>query len=146
MIRRMIRIFEFMDRCILCHLLGFFYLVRMLFSYCVVFLEMLLTPKELYIWLLALAGMLLTATSIWEVIKFSYSSFGVCLSDVSWRLSNLFLTFNEYWFLKSQLAREEQLCFQLFAVRFLFLHRQRWIFAETILWSEETHSKKEYAS
>ena len=30
--------------------------------------------------------------SIMAVTKFSYLSFGVCISDVSWRVSNLFFT------------------------------------------------------
>ena len=35
---------------------------------------------------LDLIGMHSAAASIWVVTKFSYSSFGVCLSDVSWRV------------------------------------------------------------
>ena len=35
---------------------------------------------------------------IWTVIKFLYSSFGVCLSNVFWKVSILFLTVNAYSF------------------------------------------------
>ena len=44
------------------------------------------------------------STSILAVIKFSYSSFVVCLSDVSWRVSNLLLTVTAYWLLISVLT------------------------------------------
>ena len=41
---------------------------------------------------LCLVGMHSAAASMWAVTKFTYSSFGVCLSNISWRVSNLFLT------------------------------------------------------
>ena len=51
-----------------------------------------------------LVGIYSAAAFIWVVTKFSYSSFGVCLSDDSWRVSNLFLTVGVYWLLISLLA------------------------------------------
>ena len=57
---------------------------------------------------LGLVGMHSTAASLWAVTKFSYSSYGVCLSDMSWRLSNLFLTIIIYWLLIILLVSEDQ--------------------------------------
>ena len=37
---------------------------------------------------LGLVGMYSAATSIWELTKFSYSSFGICVPDTYWRVSN----------------------------------------------------------
>ena len=85
------------------------------------------------------------AVSMRVVTKFSYSSFEVCISDVSWRVSNLSLRILNIDCLYP-LASEEQSYREVLLVSFLFLHRLRRIFAETNLWSEDTHSKKEYAS
>ena len=45
---------------------------------------------------LALVGMYPVTVSIFAIAKFSYSSFGVYLSGVSGRVSNLFLTLTVY--------------------------------------------------
>ena len=57
---------------------------------------------------LGLVGMHSSAASMWAVTKFSYSSAGVCISDISWRVSNLFLTVTIYNLLISQLVNENQ--------------------------------------
>ena len=49
-----------------------------------------------------LIGMHSTAACIWVVTMFLYSSFEVCLSDVTWRVSNLFLKITVYLLLMSQ--------------------------------------------
>ena len=54
-----------------------------------------------------LLGMYPVDTSVWVVTNFSWSSFGVCLSDVSWRVPNLFLTHKVYWWLISLLAMKD---------------------------------------
>ena len=59
--------------------------------------------------ILDLVGMHLYWTSIWAATKSSYSLFGVCLKNISWRVSNLFLTVTIYWFLISLLESEDQL-------------------------------------
>ena len=73
-----------------------------------------------------LVGKHSTAASIWTETKFSYSSFGVCLSDVSWKVSNLFLTVNVYWLLISLLVSEDQPRRKTLLVCFLFLCKFRW--------------------
>ena len=45
---------------------------------------------------LCLVGMHSAATSKWALTKFSYSSFGVCVSVFSCSASNLFLNVNAY--------------------------------------------------
>ena len=45
---------------------------------------------------LDLVGMHFAAASMWAVMKFSYLSFGVCVSNISWRVSNFFLTVTVY--------------------------------------------------
>ena len=92
---------------------------------------------------LGLVDMYSVAASIWAVIKCSNMSFGVCLLDVSWWVSDLFLTITVYWLLISFLVSEDQLYWEALTVCFLFF---KWIFAETILWLEDTPSKEEYAS
>ena len=39
---------------------------------------------------LGLVGMNYAAVSIWALMEFSYSSFGVCVSDIARRISNFF--------------------------------------------------------
>ena len=41
-----------------------------------------------------------TTVTMWALMKFSYSSFGVCISNISWRVSNLFPTFTVYLYLQ----------------------------------------------
>ena len=57
---------------------------------------------------LCLVGMHSAATSRWAWTKFSYSSFGVCVSDFSCSASNLFLSVNIYLSLISQLLSRDQ--------------------------------------
>ena len=45
---------------------------------------------------LCLVDMHFAAASKWELTKFSYSSYGVCVSDISWSASNLFLSVTIY--------------------------------------------------
>ena len=79
--------------------------------------------------------------SIWVVRKFSYSSFGLCFSDVSWEVSDLFLTVTLYWLLISLLVIEDHSYRVALTVYFIFQQRLGWLFAETILWSKDTPSK-----
>ena len=58
--------------------------------------------------------------SIWVVTKFSYSSFGVCHSDVSWGVSNLFLTVTTYSLLVSPLMNEDKPWLVVFTIFFYF--------------------------
>ena len=60
--------------------------------------------------ILILIGMHYAAASIWAITKFSNSSFGACLLDVSWRVSDLFLTFTVYWWLTSLSRFVSYLC------------------------------------
>ena len=46
---------------------------------------------------LSLVGMLSAVASMWALTKFSYSSFGVSVSDILWIASNLFLSFIVYF-------------------------------------------------
>ena len=73
----------------------------------------------------------------WTATRFSDSSLGICLWDVYWRVSNMFLTVNVYWLLISLLANEDQSYHQASTIRFLFLYRPRQIFPDVILCSED---------
>ena len=57
---------------------------------------------------LCLDGMRFTAASKWALTKFSYSSFRVGVSDISWSASNLFLSVNIYLSLISLLLSRDQ--------------------------------------
>ena len=94
---------------------------------------------------LVLVEMHSAAASIWVVPKFSYASFRVCFTDVSWRVSNLFLQLPYNDFLYHLVSEDQSYCKAL-TVCFLFLYRLRWIFAMMVLWSKDTPSKEEYAS
>ena len=55
---------------------------------------------------LGLVGIRSTAAaSMWALKKFSYSSLGVCVLDIFWRVSNLFLTVTVYLLLISLLVK-----------------------------------------
>ena len=82
---------------------------------------------------LGLVGTYSTAAFIWTITNFSYLSFGVCHSNVSWRVSTLFLTVIVKWFLISLLSIEDKSCCEALNMYFLFLRRFRRIFVETIL-------------
>ena len=86
------------------------------------------------------------AASMWALTKFLYSSFGVCVPDIFWRVSNMFFTVIIYLLLISLLVSEDQSYLVVLKVSTLFLHRLRHIYAVTILWSEDTPPKEEYAS
>ena len=58
---------------------------------------------------LGLVGMDSAAAHIWEVTKFSYSSFGIRPSNIFCRVSNLFLTVTVYLLVISLCVSEEQL-------------------------------------
>ena len=60
--------------------------------------------RSLYL-TLGLVRMQSAAASIWIVTKFSYTLFGVCLSYVSWKVSNLFL--NSYYTMISNVTISE---------------------------------------
>ena len=83
---------------------------------------------------LCFVGMHSAAASKWALTKFSYSSFGVGVSDISWSASNVFLSVNVYF---SQIS--------LLLSRAAFLHRLSSIFAVIIWWSEDTSLKEENA-
>ena len=57
---------------------------------------------------LCLVGMHSAVTSKWVLTKFSYSSFGVCISVFSCSALNLFLSANAYLFLISRLLSRDQ--------------------------------------
>ena len=57
---------------------------------------------------LCLVGMHSTATSRWAVTKFSYLSFGIGVSDISWSALNLFPSVNVYLSLISLLLSRDQ--------------------------------------
>ena len=57
---------------------------------------------------LCLVGMHSAAASKWALTKFSYSSFGVDVFDISWSASNLFLSVNVYLSLISLLLSRNQ--------------------------------------
>ena len=95
---------------------------------------------------LCLVYMHSTAASKWALTKFSYSSLGVGVSDISWSASNLFLSIKVYLSLISLLlSRDQSKCSVVIVVRAAFLRRFSRIFAMTIRWSEDTPSKEEYA-
>ena len=72
---------------------------------------------------LNVVGMHSTAASIWAVTMFSYPSFRVCLSYVSWRVLKLFLTITVCRLLIWQLANENHAYCETLTVSFLFLRR-----------------------
>ena len=95
---------------------------------------------------LCLVGMHSAAASKWAVTKFSYSLFGVGVSDIFWNASNLFLSINVYLSLIYHLlSRDHSLC-MVVVVRAAFLRRFSRIFAVAIRRFEDTASKEEYAS
>ena len=57
---------------------------------------------------LCLVGVHSAATSKWALTEFSYSSFGVGVSDISWSALNLFLSINVYLSLISLLLSRDQ--------------------------------------
>ena len=57
---------------------------------------------------LCLVSMHSAAASQWALTKFSYSSFGVCVSDFSCSASNLFLSVDVYLSLISMLLSRDQ--------------------------------------
>ena len=57
---------------------------------------------------LGFVGMHPAAASMWAVNKFLYWSFEVYVSDISWRVWNLFLTVTVYLLLISLLVSEDQ--------------------------------------
>ena len=76
---------------------------------------------ELYICLFGFVGMHSATAYKWTVTKFSYLSFRICLSDISRRVSNLFLKFTTYLLFISLLIIEDQskdviLCLSYFCI------------------------------
>ena len=98
--------------------------------------------QELCLWLLVLLISTSTGGSMWIVTKFSYLFFGECLSIVFSRVSNLFFKVTVNWLLISQLASDNQSYREALSVCSLFLRRLMQVFAETILWSGDTPSKR----
>ena len=84
--------------------------------------------------------------SMWALTKFPYSSFGVCVLDISWRVSNLFLTVTIYSLLIFLLVSEDQSFLVVLTIFILFWNRCGRIFAVSILWSEDSLSNQEYTS
>ena len=78
-----------------------------------------------------LVGMHSIVVSTLVVRKVLYSSFRICISDISRRVSNLFLTFTVYRFLI--LVSEDQSYREDLPVCFLLLCRLRHIFAVPLL-------------
>ena len=77
-------------------------------------------------------------------MKLSYSSFEVYVSDISWKVLKLFLS---YCILIASISiGEDQLYLVVLTVSILFLGKLKSIFVVTILWLEDTPSKKEYDS
>ena len=95
---------------------------------------------------LGFVGMYFAAASRCASTKFSYSSFGVNISVFSCSASNLFLNASTYLPLISLLLRRAQSLCMVVVVRVAFFRRLSRIFSMTIRWSEDTPSKKEYAS
>ena len=105
---------------------------------------------------LAIAGFLLlhrngfftssAAACLRILTKFSYSSFGVSVSDIFWIASNLFLSVSVYLSLISLLSSRDQSLCVVMAVCAAFLRRLRCIFAVIIRWQEDTPSKEEKTS
>ena len=58
---------------------------------------------------LCLVGIHSAAVYLLALTKFSYSSFRVCFSDISWSTSNFLLSVNVYLSLMPQLLRRDQL-------------------------------------
>ena len=92
---------------------------------------------------LGLVGMQSVTVFLWAVMIFLYSSFGVIVSDICWRVSIFF----SYRIFIANISIDKfgpvVMCgFDCF----LFLHRLRRIFALTILWLVDIPSKEEYAS
>ena len=86
---------------------------------------------------LSLIGMHSAAASMWALTKFSYSSFGVCVSDIPWSTSNWFLSVIVYLSqISLLLTRHQSLCAVLI-VHVAFLHRHNLIFAVRMWWSED---------
>ena len=95
----------------------------------------------LMVWLVC--TLLLLLWGQWQSFHIRLFIFEVCLSNVSWRVLNLFLTVTLYLFLTS--LRKWGLVIMCDFDCFLFLCRLRDIFAVTILWVEDTPSKEEHA-
>ena len=70
---------------------------------------------------LGLIGMHSAAASIWAITKISNSSFGVCGSDVSWSVSNLFYTVNIYSLLIFLLESENLLQCVVLTVSYFYI-------------------------
>ena len=123
--------------------LYFFYKTRILF-YVISFIPNCnWLPWNLHL-ALSLVGMHLAAAFIWAVTQFSYSSFGEWLSNISWRVSHLFFLLwpsidclYHYW-----QGRFGHILKAYLSVYAYILQ----VFVETILWTENTLSKEEYAS
>ena len=77
----------------------------MLFLCYLVFSKLLITSMEHLA--LGLVGIPFAATSLWMMTKFSYLSFGVCVSDISCRISSLFLAVIVYLLLIIVLISED---------------------------------------
>ena len=75
------------------------------------------------------------SASMWAVTKCSYSSFEICLSDVSWSVSIAYITIDKW----------RQVISKILPVCFIILQRLGRIFTEMILWSGDNPSNKEYA-
>ena len=82
------------------HLLGFFYAVFILSRFC-------LTTDDSHGTLHSARGLIsmhFAAASMREMMEFSYSSFSVCVPDISWSASNFFLIVTVYLLLISLLV------------------------------------------
>ena len=93
---------------------------------------------------LDLVGMHSAAASMWALMKFTYLSFGVCASDIFWRVLNLFHTVTIYLLLIFLLVSENQSQHVILTVSYFCI--DLCIFAVTILGLEDTLSKEEYAA
>ena len=94
----------------------------------------------LVLWLIGIHS---AATSKWALTKFSISSFGIGVSDISWNAPNLFHSVNIDLSLISLLLSRDQCTV---VVQVTLIRRLSHIFAMTIRWSEDTPSKEGYAS
>ena len=81
---------------------------------------------------LCLVGMHSAAASMWALMKFSYSSFGICVSVFSCSASNLFLCVNAYLSLISLLLSRDQSWCIVVVGRSVFLRRFSRVFDVTI--------------
>ena len=130
------------------HLLGFLIRVRVLFKLSWLFLTSTDSHKTIFDFWFGLYALYLVET------KFLYSSFGVNLSHIyiyiyiyiSEKVSNLFLETIINLLLIYLSSSEDTLYCVVLTVCLLFLRRLRRIVNGTILWSEDTPSKEEYAS